>query len=205
MKIWAPEQLRRFLDVAKDDRLFAAWVLYATTGMRRGEVAGLAWDRVDLVERRLSVVRGLSIVGGKPVFSEPKTAKGRRVVPLDEFTTDALRAHRKHQLEERIFVGEAWEESGLVFTEPTGRAINPDKLLIYFRRLAAKADLPRIRLHDVRHSYASAALAAGIPAKVVSERLGHGGVVITLSTYQHVLPSMQEEAAERVAGLILGS
>jgi integrase len=92
----------------------------------------------------------------------------------------------------------------LVFTRPDGAPIHPDLISDWFERLARKAGLPRIRLHDVRHSYASAALAAGIPAKIVSERLGHATVQITLDTYSHVLPGLDAQAAETVARLIVG-
>jgi len=92
----------------------------------------------------------------------------------------------------------------LVFTRPDGAPIHPDLISDWFERLARAAGLPKIRLHDVRHSYASAALAAGIPAKVVSERLGHATIQITLDTYSHVLPGLDAQAAETVARLILG-
>lgn len=203
MSIWTPEQLGGFLASVADDRLSPLWMLYATTGMRRGEALGLAWSSVDLAAGRLAVVRALTVTNHKAAFSEPKTAKGRRLLPLDEHTVEALRAHRKRQLEERLFVGEAWQDTGLVFTRADGTALDPQTVSNRFQQLSAAAGLPRIRLHDVRHSYATAALAAGVATKVVSERLGHSDVMITLGTYQHVLPSMQEEAATLVANLIL--
>jgi hypothetical protein len=99
--------------------------------------------------------------------------------------------------------GVAWRHTGLVFTREDGTAIHPQRMTSWFEQLARAAELPRIRLHDLRHSYATAALAAGIPAKVVSERLGDASVMITLDTYSHILPSMQEDAASAVARLIL--
>jgi integrase len=136
--------------------------------------------------------------------SEPKTLKGKRWLALDPATAAALREHRTRQAEERLMVGPGWVDSGLVFTWPDGRALHPERFTRWFQQHAHDAGLPRIRLHDVRHSYATAALAAGIPAKVVSERLGHANIAITMDTYSHVLPGMDERAASAVARLILG-
>ena len=118
----------------------------------------------------------------------------------------ALRDHRRWQLKDRLAVGPHWEDSGLVFTWPDGRPLHPERFSKWFERLARAAGLPKIRLHDVRHSYAIAALAAGIPAKIVSERLGHANIAITMDTYSHVLlPGLDEQAAGTVAQLILGT
>jgi integrase len=204
MKVWSPEQIRSFLDFVRDDRLYAAWLLLATTGMRRGEVLGLRWRDVDLGAGRLAVVHTLTVAHYRVGVSEPKTGKGRRSVALDPETVGALRLHRKLQREERLAWGEAWQDTGLVFTREDGTLVHPHQFSRFFERHVLASGLPRIRLHDVRHSYATAALAAGIPAKVVSERLGHANVSITLDTYSHVLPALQEDAANKVARLILG-
>jgi integrase len=204
MRVWSPEQLRAFLEHVRGDRLYAAWLLLATTGMRRGEVAGLRWVDVDLDGGRVSPRRPRVVVNFEVVVSEPKTAKGRRSLALDPATVAALREHRRCQLEERLAVGPRWEDSGLVFTWPDGRPLHPERFSRWFEQHARAAGLPKIRLHDVRHSYATAALAAGIPAKVVSERLGHANIAITMDTYSHVLPGLDEQAASTVAQLILG-
>jgi integrase len=204
MRVWSPEQLRTFLAHMRADPLYAAWMLFATTGMRRGEVAGLRWTDVDLDAARASPRRPRVVVNYEVVVSEPKTAKGRRSLALDPATVVALREHRARQAEQRLAVGPRWQDSGLVFTWPDGRPIHPQRFSNWFEQHTRAAGLPRIRLHDVRHSYATAALAAGIPAKVVSERLGHANIAITMDTYSHVLPGLDEHAAGTVARLILG-
>jgi integrase len=203
LQVWTPEQLRSFLGHARQDRLYALWLLVATTGMRRAELAGLRWVDIDLAAARLSPRRPRVVVNYAVHESEPKTRMGKRSLVLDPATLAALQEHKVRQEQERADVGPAWMDSGLVFTRPDGSAIDPDLITDWFRRLARAASLPPIRLHDVRHSYATAALAAGVPAKVVSERLGHATIAITLDVYSHVIPGMDAQAANAVASLIL--
>jgi integrase len=203
MKIWSPEQLGTFLDHVSDDRLFASWFLLCTTGLRRGEVCGLTWAAIDLDRGTLNVVKTLVSVAYRLETSEPKTAKGRRSIALDAATVAELRAHRVRQLEERLEWRDAYDDQDLVFCKEDGSPIHPERLTIMFRRLAEAAGLSHIRLHDLRHSYATAALAAGVPVKVVSDRLGHANVGITSDLYLHVPDEMDRAAAERVAASIL--
>jgi integrase len=205
MRTWNVAELRRFLESASQDRLYPAWVLAATTGMRRGEVLGLRWQDVDLDLGRLAVRRALISIGYRLSFTEPKTARGRRSVALDPTTISVLRDHRGRQLEERLVQGPAYEDQGLVFAKEDGLPIHPDYFSKSFGRIAKKAKVPRIPLHGLRHSYASLALAAGVHPKVVSERLGHAGISITLDTYSHAIPALDAEAANTIAALVFES
>lgn len=205
MKTWTPQEVGAFLELAQADRLYAAWHLAASTGMRRGEILGLGWSDVDLDAGQVSVRQTLITVNYELQFSTPKTAKGRRSIALDKGTVAALRAWKKQQLEERFAIGSAYQDNGLVFSRVDGSPTHPDLFSQTFDRMVAKSDLPRIRLHDLRHSHATTALKAGVHPKVVSERLGHATVAFTLDRYSHAVPGMQEDAAEKIAALIAGS
>jgi integrase len=202
MQTWTKEQLKAFLDSVADERLSPLWHTIAMTGMRRGEALGLRWSDVDIENARLSVRRALGPVSREVVVSEPKTVKGRRVIALDPGTVEVLKAQAARQLEEQNDWDEAWVETGLVFTVENGAALDPESVTRYFRRAVKLSLLPSIRLHDLRHTHATLALQAGIHPKVVSERLGHATVSITLDTYSHAIPAMQEEAAALIAGLV---
>lgn len=199
---WTPAELSTFLSSVADHRLFAAFVLSATTGTRRGELLGLRWRDVDLDSARVSIVRTITTVNGQPIETSTKTNKSRRRVALDGATVEVLRAHQERQAVDRKAAGSAWQDTGLVFTLEDGSAIHPDRFSRWFSRLVDVAGLPHIRLHDLRHTHATLALQAGVHPKVVSERLGHATVGITLDLYSHVSPAMDEAAAERIAGLL---
>jgi integrase len=154
MRVWSPKQLRAFLAHVRAGELYAAWMLFTTTGMRRGEVAGLRWADVDLDTGRASPRRPRVVVNYDVVVSEPKTAKGRRSLALDPATVAVLREHRTRQVEQRLAVGPGWHDSGLVFTWPDGRAIHPQRFSNWFeqhpRGRAAKDPATR-RPPQLRH------------------------------------------------------
>jgi integrase len=172
LQVWTAADLRSFLAFVEDDRLYALWLLAASTGMRRGEVLGLQWPDVDLGRARVAVRRSLVTVGHQVVVSEPKTAKGRRSVALDPTTVAAIKAWGKRQTAERLAWGPAWTDSGLVFTREDGRALHPREVTRAFTRHVLAAGLPIIRLHDLRHTHATLALAAGVHPR--SFRSGSG-------------------------------
>jgi len=193
------------LKAVHDDRLSALWHTIAATGMRKGEAIGLRWIDVDLEAGRLSVRRALIPSGREVIVSEPKAVKGRRVSALDPGTVEVLKAQAARQLDEQRDWDDAWVETGLVFTQGNGAALDPETVTRYFRQAVKRSMPPQIRLHDLRHTHATLALQAGIHPKVVSERLGHATVSITLDTYSHAIPAMQEEAAALIAGLVFAA
>ena len=201
LQTWTADEVRQFLTATGDDRFAAAWRLLATTGMRRGEVLGLRWSAVDLKRGRLQVNRSLSVVDDELVWDAPKMARSRRTVSIDDETTAVLKEHRKHQLEERVKAGAAWQERDLVFCDELGGELHPDRCTRTFTQAAQRAGVKPIRLHDLRHTWATLALQAGVHPKVVSERLGHATTSITLDIYSHVQPELDAEAATTVAQL----
>lgn len=205
MSVWTPEQLGTFLDSVRTDRLFAAWLMAAMTGMRRGELLGLKWSDLDLEAGTVSVRQIRTVAKYRVVTFTPKTEKGRRTIALDPHTVAALRSYRVAQKEERVLLGPDYANSDdLVFTKPNGSAIHPERFSAWFTQRCRKSGLPRVRLHDVRHSYVTALLAEGVPLKVVSQRVGHASPMVTMTIYQHVLPGDDRAAAALEARAILG-
>ncbi len=199
---WTADQVSTFLDSVKGDRLHAAYMTLATTGLRRSELLGLRWADIDLDGATLAVRQVVALDGYTPFFAEPKTARSRRVVALDPGTVRALRSHRVAQLEERVKAGPAWTSRDLVFCREDGEILHPQTLSQKFDRAAKRAKLPPIGIHGLRHSCASLGLAAGLPLVIMSERLGHSSIAITGDVYSHSLPSQHQAAADAIAGLI---
>lgn len=201
-RAWSSVDLDAFIDAASSDRCGPLWHLLAMTGMRRGELLGLRWSDIDLDARTITVRQTMTMVAGRPVVGTPKTDAGKRRITVDSDTVAALRAWRKQQNADRLLMGSGWPDSGLVCTEADGTPIHPQVMSRRFAAIVAAAGLPAIRLHDVRHSYATAALAAGVPIKTLSQRLGHADVTVTLRIYAHVMPGDDEDAADLTAAFI---
>jgi integrase len=204
MKTWSAELLAAFLQATENDRLGALWHLLALTGLRRGEALALAWEDVDLEKGSLAVRRALIPNGKEVVVCEPKTAHGRRLIALDPETVGVLKGQAARQSVEQA-TAKSWTDTGLIFTREDGQALHPEVVSRFFRQALKRTALPTIRLHDLRHTHATLALRAGIHPKVVSERLGHATVSITLDTYSHAIPAMQGEAAARIAELVFAA
>jgi integrase len=202
---WTIDELRRFLDGVRDDEDIALWWLLAWSGMRRGEALALRWADLDLDGGVVVVARAVAVAAGGVAFEkEPKSAAGRRQVDVDAATVAVLREHRRTQAARRLAIGAGWRGTGLVFCALDGSARHPnvtsERWAGLVRRTAPALGLGVIRLHDLRHSHATALLAAGVRADVVTKRLGHASVAFTLDTYGHVQPGDQRAALNQLFG-----
>ena len=171
------------------------------TGLRRSEILGLRWPEVDLEQGTIGVVAGLHRLSGKGLVLLPtKTARSRRQIAITDNVADVLRQIRGSQLVQRVELGSAWQDTGFVFSKPAGRPIDPLKVTAAFGLIARRSGLKGGRFHDLRHTHVSLMFQAGGHPKIASERLGHASVTITMDTYSHVLPGLQEDAAGRSHG-----
>jgi integrase len=194
MQPLTPEQAKRLLENVREDRLRALYVLAITAGLREGELLVLRWEDVDLERELLQVRRQLTRTRDGLSFTAPKRGKAR-VVRLTDMAIAALKAHRATQNEERARAGSLWEETSLVFTSTIGTPVDVGNLTyLSFRPLLKRTNLPRIRFHDLRHTCATLLLSKGTHPKIVQEMLGHANISMTMDTYSHVLPDMQEKA-----------
>jgi integrase len=196
MNVMTEEDLKRFLETGKSTPYYALFYLALYTGMRRSELLGLRWCDVDLILGQVSVTRGLHCLrDGSIVFRSPKTAAGRRTVALPPSAILMLRDHRAQQETLHAMSGTTADEEGLVFSHPDGKPLLPNTVTHAWVKLARGTGLAGIRLHDARHTHASLMLKQGVHPKVVQERLGHSSIAITLDTYSHVAPGLQQAAA----------
>ena len=192
------EVANRLIEAARGDRLEALYVLAIHTGLRQGELLALNWEDLNLEAGTLQVRRTLTRTGGKHSLSEPKTKKSRRTVRLTAGAIAALQGHLKRQMEEMERLSSFYKPGGLVFANEIGGIVNPSNLRNRsFARILMRAGLSAdTRFHDLRHTCATLLLSRNVNPKIVSEMLGHANIAITLDTYSHVLPDMQEKAAK---------
>ncbi|NLO27356.1 MAG: site-specific integrase [Actinobacteria bacterium] len=197
MKALDERQLLSLLAAIRQTRHYSPVLLAAITGLRLGEILGLKWGDLNLDCRECQVVRSVQRTEEGISFKSPKTRRSRRTVLLPEMAVTALKAHRAQQNEERLLMGPGYQDLDLVFARPDGSIWPPMQFSSDFRRLIRRHGFC-IRFHDLRHTHASQLLKAGVPVKVVSERLGHATASITLDVYSHVLPGMQEAAVAKI-------
>ncbi len=195
-------QLNRLLAHVADDRLTALWRLYAVAGLRRGEALALTWSMVNFEQSTIRVERSLGTVDGRLTWGPPKSESGRRTVAVDATTLGIVKSHKAQQNAEKLAIGAGYADEDLVFAREDGAALRPEWVSKRFHLLTDAANLPRIHLHDLRHSAASMALTAGVPMKVVSENLGHASLRITADVYSHVTTDLAKDSAERVAAAL---
>lgn len=220
LHVWTVPEVQTFLKATREERQRPLWQFFLATGMRRGEVCGLMWNDVDLDNGMVTVQRALVSVGYHIQVSETKTGR-TRAVDIDPGTVTALKAWHKVQTAERVKWGKLWTNTGLVFTREDGAGWHPDRVSKMFdeailrvqkgqKRAAEKRGdkeptiLPRIRLHDLRHTHATVALISGEQLKVISSRLGHAQTSMTADTYMHMVPGLQKDAAARIGALMFG-
>jgi integrase len=199
---WTAPELQQFLHEAAGHRHFPALWVSAFTGMRRNELLGLRWDDYDADAATISVNRGLVAVAYDLHETRGKTANARRRIDLDATTVDVMSAWRTWQQTEQHAA--RITTKGWMFTDGNGEPIHPHSISQSFERIARRAGVRVIRLHDLRHTHGTLLIAAGVPVKVVSERLGHATPTFTIETYQHVLPGMQADAARVFEQLVAG-
>lgn len=195
---WTPDEGRRFLSGAESDPLYIAFALALGTGLRRGEILGLRWTDIDETAGTLTVRQTLSMVRGQLVYGPPKTPESRRTIPLDRELLRRLRAHRQRQREQRILCGPDYRDHGLVVQTEIGTPVGPRKLGRAFDRLQCAAGVPRIRLHDLRHTHASWLLALGVDVRTIADRMGHTQVSFTLQIYTHSTADAQRDAVTKL-------
>jgi integrase len=203
-KVWTVTQLQRFLQHARSDRFFALWVLEATSGMRRCELAGARRDLLDLDAGTLTIEVTRVVVDGKVIESDGKTENAQHVLALDPFTLAVLKAHVETLDQERRDFGPDYQYHGVLFCWEDGRPPHPDTITRRFKKLAAAAGLPEIDLHDVRHSYATAGRDAKIDWKALSRRIGHADVAFTMKQYVQTDLEADRQVANTLAELIIG-
>jgi integrase len=198
MQTWSEYEVEQFLNAAKVSPYYALFYTALFTGMRRSELLGLKWEDIDLLLGQIYVSRGLhQLKDGTYIFTEPKSAKSRRMIALPPSAILLLKEHYEKQALDRIMMDKPLHESDLVFGTPEGKPLRPNTVTRAWESLASHAGLKVIRLHDARHTHASIMLKQGIHPKIVQERLGHSSIQMTLDTYSHVTPGLQEAAAAR--------
>jgi integrase len=203
-KVWTVVQLQAFLQRARSDRFFALWVLEATSGMRRCELAGVHRDLLNLDAGTLAIEGTRVVVDGKVIESDGKTENAQHVLALDPFTLAALKAHVEQLDRERAEFGPDYHDHGVLFCWENGKPLHPDTITRRFKQLAAAAGLPGIDLHDVRHSYATAGRDARIDWKALSKRIGHADVAFTMKQYVQTDLEADRQVANTLAELIVG-
>jgi integrase len=201
LSVWEIDEVKKFLLAARTSRYYIAFLLALTTGMRQGEILALRWKDIDFNNNTLSVKQTLSHTGNK-IIPGAKTKSSLRSITLPLETVNALARHKKVIQYEKKIADVLYKDYDLVVCTNIGTPCSPRNLLRSFYSAIKKANVPRIRFHDLRHTHATLLLKQGIHPKVVAERLGHSNIRITLDTYSHVLPTMQLETANKINDLL---
>ena len=202
-KVYDVNMIHTVLDVAKGTDMYIPLLLLTTAGLRRGELVALRWDDVDFKTNTLKIRRNMVNGENGVIIKAPKSEAGVRDIHIGNEVIAELKASRIQYLHDAVAYGGSFQNLNLVIRQEDGSPIKPDSMTRKWRRFLESNNLPSIRLHDLRHSNATALIQAGVNPKVVQQRLGHSDVSITLNTYTHVLPEMDIEAAEKLDSIIL--
>jgi len=198
MQTWDEGDIAAFLEAARQTPYYALFHTALFTGMRRSELLALRWCDLDLLLCQVYITRSLHVLkGGQVVIRHPKSVKGKRMVALSPLTVSVLREHQEKQRLDRAMLGKSLMDDELVFSDIEGKPLLPNTVTHAWIKLVRCSGLKPIRLHDARHTHASLMLKQGVHPKIVQERLGHASIQITLDTYSHVAPGLQEAAAAR--------
>jgi len=210
LNVWDDKQLKKYLDRVKDMSIYLPSFIALTTGMREAEICGLRWKDIDITKKIIYVSQQLQSDGNKLILTDLKTKSSKRNIAITQTIIDVLNKAQEKQKENKDYFGENYDKRDFVLCMEDGRPYDPKYISRNFRRvlkdyknknnqpLYEELDIPLIRFHDLRHTHATLLLKEGINVKVVSERLGHSSVSMTLNTYANVLPSMQKEAADKL-------
>lgn len=207
-EVWNEQQLKLFLDEAQSDQYYTAFELAASTGMRQSEILALRRVDVDLPRKMISVRQAYTLAERGHDFDDTKNDSSVRSIALFANTVELLEKHLEKQERERSS-NKLYKDSGLVIQTSAGTPLGPRNLMRHYYRIIDNIqkkvpDFPRIRFHDLRHTHATLLLKAGIHPKIVQERLGHSSINVTLDTYSHVLPNLQEAVLNNIGDSILG-
>ncbi|MEJ6952433.1 tyrosine-type recombinase/integrase [Natronospora cellulosivora (SeqCode)] len=195
---WSIKEVYKFLEVAKEYRYYSIYFLALNTGMRRGELLGLKWKDVFIENKRIEVVRQLARTNNGLEFKKVKTEAGNRIIPITDDVVKFLKSHRIKQNENKLALGEAYNDKDIVSCSEIGTPISPRSLLREFKKIIKAADLPEIRFHDLRHTFATLFIEAGGPIKTLQQILGHSSITVTIDTYSHVTDEMLIEAERKI-------
>ncbi len=196
------EGISKFLEAARDTRHYAAYLLELATGLRRGELLGLRWQDVDLKAGTLRVTQQYVRTNDGNIFQAPKTNLSRRTVQIPQNVVKEIRAHKAWQAQYRLALGEAYENNDLVFCNEDGRPLDPRSFTRHFGRVLARAGLPKMCFHDLRHTFATLSLQEGVSARAIQEALGHHTAAFTMTTYSHVTDRMKQDASDKIGNLL---
>lgn len=197
MEYWPIESLSKFINDTRNEKFFIAWYIASFTGMRQGEVLGLKWDCIDFSNKRIYVKRSLKRSEENNYhIADLKNNSSYRSISISDSDVFELKKHLNEQKRIKMNAGDSYIDNNLVVATGIGTHVLPSNLGRAFRRAIKRSKVNRIRFHDLRHTHASMLFALGVHPKIVQERLGHSSIQVTLDTYSHMLPNMQEAVAE---------